>query len=402
MLRVAVNLFWFAYLADGVFYLLIEAALAMGAPPVLRDVRTPLGLLVVFASVAMAGVVVLTPRAPGRVLVPLILITWWASFTMGFPLVFLKIPHLTDWLSFLQVVSAMAVWLLFRGPGSRWTEPFALNDRPAFAWRHAMIAAPLVLAVAFATAVVGVVGGVAGQIETMSGGYVRLRPDGLYIVERQFRSGDREVCLTGMMHIGGEEFYSSILPRGDQGVPSIVLVEGVTDHKGLLGDDALQYTRLARLLNTDSQMESSFTQRVRAGLRHGGHGPDAAGSEIGEDDGIWFKHADVDVATFHPRTIAFILAVMSLMQAESWQQAVQMMTQPGSPINDKEAQRYVTKDVLEARNAQLVEEIEVSLKDYRRVIVPWGAMHLPGIESWLRGRQFEQSGEIERKALSFW
>jgi len=110
----------------------------------------------------------------------------------------------------------------------------------------------------------------------------------------------------------------------------------------------------------------------------------------------------VDVDTFHPKTIAFIIAVMSLMQADNWQQAFQLMAVPDSPIKDKDAREHVQQDVLEARNAQLMDQIQSSLKDYRRVIVPWGAMHLPEIETWLRSQKFKQSGEIERKALSFW
>lgn len=397
-----VNLFWFAYAADGVLSLIDELASKKTGLSVLNVARAALGLSVIVASLVMGGVVALTPRAPKRVLVPLILLTWWGGGALAFPLVLLKVPHLMLWLCGAQILSAAAVWLAFRDRSAKWYQPFALNDAPVFAWKHALIGAPAALAVAGGLAMVGLLGGIAGQVETMTGGYVRLRPDGVYLVERQFRSGDREVRLTGMMHIGGEDFYSSILPRGDHNRPSVVLVEGVTDNEGLLGPDALKYNRIAQLLNTDSQTDSSFTRRVRAGLHREEAGEEAPTGEASEDDGLWFKHADVDVATFHPKTIAFIVTMMSLMQAENWQQAIQIMTKPNSPINDEEAQNRVKEDVLEGRNAQLLEEIQTSLKDYQCVIVPWGAMHLPGIESWLRSREFEQSGEIERKALSFW
>ena len=36
------------------------------------------------------------------------------------------------------------------------------------------------------------------------------------------------------------------------------------------------------------------------------------------------------------------------------------------------------------------------------MVVPWGAMHLPEVESWLRDHDFVQSGEVKRKALGFW
>ena len=50
------------------------------------------------------------------------------------------------------------------------------------------------------------------QIELLMGCYVRVRPDGIYLVERQFQSGDREVRLAGMMHVARREFYSGVLP----------------------------------------------------------------------------------------------------------------------------------------------------------------------------------------------
>ncbi len=81
---------------------------------------------------------------------------------------------------------------------------------------------------------------------------------------------------------------------------------------------------------------------------------------------------------------------------------VDEVTNPASPLNDDGAQEQVMKDILDARNERLTAEIDDSLKSYRRVIVPWGALHLKGVEAWLREREFEQSGEVERKAMSFW
>ena len=55
-------------------------------------------------------------------------------------------------------------------------------------------------------------------------------------------------------------------------------------------------------------------------------------------------------------------------------------------------------DILFSRNQRLaIAEIESSLKDYRRVVVPWGAMrNSPEIESRLRDHDFVQSGEVHR------
>ena len=106
--------------------------------------------------------------------------------------------------------------------------------------------------------------------------------------------------------------------------------------------------------------------------------------------------------SFHPQTIAFILAVIAIFQSSDLREVVELLVDPSSPIADEEAQEQVMDDILFSRNQRLVAEIESSLKDYHRVVVPWGAMHLPEIESWLRDHDFVQTGEIRRKALAFW
>ena len=106
--------------------------------------------------------------------------------------------------------------------------------------------------------------------------------------------------------------------------------------------------------------------------------------------------------TFHPQTIAFILAVIGLFQSADFREFVSTLADPSSPIANENTQAQVMEDVLFARNRRLASEIESSLRDYRSIIVPWGAMHLPEIESWLQTRDFVESGEVARKALGFW
>ena len=111
-----------------------------------------------------------------------------------------------------------------------------VNDAPAFTWKHFLLAGPVTV-LAFGIFAAGCVAvGFSAQVESLTAGYVRVRPDGIYLIERTFQSGDREVRLAGMMHIARREFYSGLLPPADPAVPSVVLVEGVTDRKRLLGD----------------------------------------------------------------------------------------------------------------------------------------------------------------------
>ena len=352
----------------------------------------------------MAAIIGVTPKAPKRVVVPPILFAWWAGPAMAYPFGLWKPAHLALVLAFLQVLLALAVWYFAPNlSGTRRTLTFAPARTPAFSWKYLLVAGPVTAFLFFVVAAGSVALGFSTQIQLLTGGYVRLRPDGIYLVERQFQSGDREVRLAGMMHVARREFYSGVLPPPDPAEPSVVLVEGVTDRKRLLGGRTLDYGRLAKLLNVTTQSDSVFSNRVvdelgKQGSRSGTAEP-AAGAK---GPGVYYKHADVDVESFHPQTIAFILAVIAIFQSNNLREVIELLVDPSSPIANEDAQEQVMDDILFSRNQKLVGEIESSLQDYRRVVVPWGAMHLPEIESWLRDHNFVQSGEVHRKAIAFW
>jgi len=411
VLRVCVNLFWLAFLADGVMSVVDERLSPDSSSFWLGMLRSFLAFLVLLASLVMAGMVVLSPRVPKRVVVPLILFLWWAGPGMAFPLGYWKTPALLSWLASAQILLGAGVWFFFRSRAGGRQGPFALAEGPGFRWKHTLIAGPAMGFAAIVFAALSLISGLSAEIESMSGGYVRVKFDGIYLIERHFQSKENEVRLAGMIHVAQSDFYSNVLPKADPAVPSVVLVEGVTDHQGLLSKMPLKYSRVAKLLKVTAQDDSEFTKHVVTGLhkekakadRHEKPPVNVEKSEPeSEPHGIDFKSADVDVETFHPTTIAFILTVMSIFQAEDLRKIFQTLAEPNSPLSDENAQRVVMQDILHSRNDRLVSEIESSLKNYRRVIVPWGALHLPEIESWLRLHDFVQSGEVERKALSFW
>jgi hypothetical protein len=321
---------------------------------------------------------------------------------MAFPLALWKVPYLALGLAIAQISLALAVWFAFRRDERKTPSP--ANNTPAFSWRYLLVAMPLATILFCGLAMASSLLGLATHVELLTGGYARLRPDGIYLVERNFHSGDREVRLTGMMHIASREFYSGLLSGIDSRVPSIVLVEGVTDRRRLLGGRTLSYERLASFLNVTPQSKSVFSDQVFAGLEGqiSQQSKSAQESKGSRERGITFKHADVDVETFHPQTIGFILAVIGLFQSTDLRELLAGVLDPSSPIANEDAQTQVIEDILVLRNRRLTSEIESSLRDYRRVIVPWGAMHLPEIESWLQEREFVKGDEIKRKALSFW
>ena len=403
VLKKAVNVFWFAFAADGLLSLADEYLSRQNGFSSITVLRGVLALLVLVYSLFMAVLLVVTPRVPSRLVLPLIVFLWWAGAAFAFPLGRLDIPNLETWIALAQVALAGLAWVLFRQRRDNGL-PFDLNNAPAFAWRHSLVAVPAMGVVWLLCATAAIFSWLATEVETSTGGYVRLHPDGIYLVERQFQSNGNEVRLAGMVHVAREEFYSGVLPKADPAMPAVVLVEGVTDHKRLLGEGSLKYANVARALNITSQENSVFTDRVVSGLKREktDSADGSAKNEPSDVSAIRFKHADVDVESFHPQTITFIVAVMGLFQSRDLPSALRALVDPASPLGDSKIQTQAMQDILYARNQRLVSEIEISLKDYRRVIVPWGALHLPGVESWLREKEFVQSGEIERKAVGFW
>ncbi|CAN5607143.1 hypothetical protein BH09VER1_BH09VER1_21240 [soil metagenome] len=398
-----VNFFWFAFLANGLLSFVDEVMSTQIGVPGLSAVRGTVAGLVFLMSLPVAGMLIFSARVPKRVVVPMILFLWWADLCQCFPFQSWTSPWLHFCTAAAQLALAAGLLVLFKEQGSDWRMPFALREESkGFRWKRFLLMG-LGMGTALTVSILAAVAfGLAAKLEAGTGGYVRLKRDGIYVVERKFRQGDREVWLAGMTHIARREFYSDILPHADPNLPSVVLIEGVTDRKKLL-KNSLHYAHFAKMLHLDSQEDSEYTQDVMDGLAATNGETTQSGREEREEvRGMVFKRADVDVETFSPKTIAFIIAAMGLFQAESLDQVLTAISDPKSPLNDKGAENQVMKDILFSRNDKLVSEIDLSLKNYKRVIVPWGAFHLSGVQSWLISHDFVQQGEVERKAIGFW
>ena len=59
-------------------------------------------------------------------------------------------------------------------------------------------------------------------------------------------------------------------------------------------------------------------------------------------------------------------------------------------------------ELIEARNAHLLTRISESLERYDRVVVPWGAAHMPGLETALREDGFTLLSRKGRRVIGFW
>jgi hypothetical protein len=216
----------------------------------------------------------------------------------------------------------------------------------------------------------------AAGVSHLTEGFVKIRRDGIHLSHREYLRGDQTIHLVAMMHIGDSAFYETLvesLPREG----AIMLAEGVTDDSGLLSE----------------------------GVSYGGV---AAGLGLVEQpwlgaSGREHRYADVDVSEFSSETLELLTGVMKVLAAESLTEAFSAYLEV-SNMSSEDPWRTIEvlrHDLIEARNAHLLGEIEKSLGDYDIVVVPWGALHLPGIQESVRELGFAQAADTDSRVISW-
>ena len=225
------------------------------------------------------------------------------------------------------------------------------------------------------------------------GGFVRLKPDGLYMVEKVYAQGPKTIRLAGMIHLGEEDYYrqllSSISPRG-----TLVLAEGVSDEQQRLRE-RFSYGQLADLLGLSAQEEFPFPGRLikAASLRQPS---DRAPEQID------VLRADVDLQQFDARTVEVLNALGKyLLNAPSLIEGIEAFNRWAEQHVTPEVNQVVMHDLLDRRNAVLLDYLEPALNKYDTLVIPWGALHMPGIEAGVEARDFRLQQILERQSVDF-
>jgi len=379
------------FLLDGGLSLIDELLAASGATvPLLPPGRLLVAYTVIALSAVMYACLGIDRRLPKRVFLPMILYISWCTVAM-WPLSGV-IGHASLPLvaSIGQLVIVLLSMVLLRG---RILLPEALFLAPSFSLRNTLgftvvtlLLGPFVLI--FATlAVVG------NYLEEQTAGFLRISPVGIYMAERSYHLGAKEVRLVGMMHIGREEYYRELTDALSTEA-TIILTEGVTDRDRLL-EHPFDYRRLAGVIGVSSQDR----------LRLDGNQVDlealervAKGGE-GKPDIAW---ADIDLNRFDPQTVDFLNALgrtlfsgrplaVSLAEYNAW------INEAMTP----ERIAGVMADILDQRNEAVITGLFKALGPYDTIIVPWGAMHMPAIEAAVLARGFVPGDKTERMSLDF-
>jgi hypothetical protein len=350
------------FLLDGIISL-ADSALALAFNlHFLSAFRAMTSWFCVISLVAVYGLIGITPLVPKRVFLPLTLFAP-VSILLCIPLLIFHYNRMLwcDCLfSVLQIVMGVAaVGWIHRGFRVRLPlVPASCLGKRGFSWRNLILFIAINVFV-FIPIVFFYLACCAGMaMDHFSDGFLKLRPRGLIVQSRKYvNDGGKTIVLFPMSHIGNAEFYSGIA----QAVPSnsIVLMEGVTDHRHLL-TNSISYKRVARSLGLAEQHEEF----------------DPARGEV--------LPADVDVEVFAPTTID-VLNLAMLVHKNGLNAGTVLMLMRFSPPQD--VQEQLLTDLLRKRNRHLLDEVHSHLADSDTIIIPWGVAHMPEV-----AREIENSG----------
>jgi hypothetical protein len=394
MMRIFINLFLTGFAldatlstADDVTRLLLERDI-IGAP---RDI---LALAVFFLSPFVYLACGLDSRLPKRLLLPPAVFAIWAGLG-ALPLsLFIEGDRLLATASLLQLVLAGCVFAGVKRHTGDWLPPPEYYARPVWRLRSTLgFALGNVLLVPPALALLLVLAAF-GYLRHNTGGFVHFGTDGVQLEERSYTRAGQTVRLIPMIHVGSAAHYrelSAVLANPQ----ALVLMEGVSDRDGLL-KSKLSYSKMADFIGLDVQQHMKLPGRVleEADLDT----PEAAHPH----DTPIIVRADIDSSELSEQTRQFIENVGELFDAgDSFVKSFKRYSAWYEANMTPEQERDVFAEIIGKRNEAVLRHLDRALNDHDLILIPWGAMHMPGLEAGLLERGFTPAGSTRRLAIAF-
>jgi hypothetical protein len=112
------------------------------------------------------------------------------------------------------------------------------------------------------------------------------------------------------------------------------------------------------------------------------------------------RNADIDARAFEKNTITVLGAAARLYRSDRLAPALKEFQATLDELGP-EATEAAFRDLIDNRNTHLLGEIRAGLNDYQRIVVPWGALHLPGIEEAILDWGFEQTATSQRRITAY-
>ena len=387
------NAYLVAFAMDAAVSLVDEMWFAATGNSPLTEVRNWLALVVVLASLVMVFVVAFVPQLPKLVFVPLIVAALW--FAIGAPPFVAATGErsVSLFLSIIQLIIATGAFLIVQLKAGQALLSADLLPRKS----HLFLRIALASLVVVALIPVGLAGlgawALATAAEAQTEGYLQFTWSEVQSRETVMRKGTKTVHLVATAHIAEASFYREIY--GAIPAHAVILAEGISDTKGLLGGDASR-GEAATFLGLDTQ--EVFEELMGPSISE--DNAKTNGAAVTPKDAIDPKdaasvparnrpdvvRADIDVSELSPPTLRCLKGDVSLGDA-----ALEAADEGKTPAETTctEADRKVFWDeILTTRNNKLMKTFDALADSYDVFIVPWGALHMPGLQKAFEDRGF--------------
>lgn len=395
-MRFFANLFLLLFVADGSLSLLDELASLLFPLVPFSGLRNLLANAAILIAIPLYLSLGIDRRLPKRLFLPLILFVFWCPLSVWFFPVLGTFKLYGLFMAALQV--GLGTFLVSRfndNPAAPLTLPPTLFEGPYFDLRNTLVFAGVnivVLPMALLTGALFVANSYATEA---TASFMNVSPRGLYMSERTYRRGDRTVKLAAMIHIGEKEYYDEVarlVPAGN----TIVLAEGVTDEKEKL-KNKFDYRKVANLLGLASQEKLLFKGRLIEPKEL-----QAAGKPEKREPGPDILRADVDLSVFRPETMMLLDAMgKQLRENPSAVDGLLKLNRWAEKNITPAMYAVIMDDILQRRNKVVVQYLDQALKRYQNVVIPWGALHMKGIEAEVLARGFTLQEEQKRLSIDF-
>jgi hypothetical protein len=112
--------------------------------------------------------------------------------------------------------------------------------------------------------------------------------------------------------------------------------------------------------------------------------------------------ADVDINRFDPQTVEFLnLLGKTLLNRNAAGSGLGAYNNWATEHMSPDLMRTLMADILYRRNSELVRILLLTIGNYDTIVIPWGALHMPGIEAAVVGRGFRFEEQHRRLSLDF-
>jgi len=384
------NLYLIAFAGDALLSCADDALRALaGEHPALHMARTFVGLALLLASMLMPLLLLFVPHLPKLVFLPPIAFTLFFLFGTRF------VPFSIAWLSVVQALVAAGSFLILRARTGAWLLAPARLPRKRYLVARTMLATMVTVVALPLMASAVVVLGLVAALERETAGWLDLTASGIDVRESVLTKDGRTVVLTAMMHYGEEDFYRTLL----DGLParSLVLAEGITDRGKRLSafPSALKIAKMFGLTQQPGLGGATRPRAAGAAPSHPGESrPPTTGSGTHPD----VVRADIDAAEFSDTTIAVLHDLAGLYGGDAMTESLRRLvarTRTGDDL------AVFKREVIDMRNANLLATFDDRAEAYTTIMIPWGALHMPGLEAGLLERGYRVDTQRQRAVVRF-